>query len=309
MGMSQFYGPSDEAEAIATIHRSLELGVTLIDTADAYGPFENEELVGRAVRDRRDGVTVATKFGNVRAEDGESLGVRGDPAYVREACEASLARLGLDHIDLYYQHRVDSQVPIEETVGAMSELVEQGKVRYLGLSEAAPGTIRRAHATHPITALQSEYSLWERGVEEQVLPTLRELGIGLVPYSPLGRGFLTATVRSREQYGEGDQRPQRYPRFAEGNFERNLELVGAIERLAADKRVTPAQVALAWVLAQGDDVVPIPGTKRRRWLEENVAAADVRLSEDELRQLGEAFPPGVAVGERYAPGLIEMLDR
>ena len=308
MGMSEFYGRTDEGEAIATIQRALELGVTLIDTADVYGPFTNEKLVGRALADRRDGVVLASKFGNVRNAQGEFLGVRGDAGYVHEACDASLERLGVDHIDLYYQHRVDKQVPIEETVGAMAELVEQGKVRYLGLSEAAPDTIRRAHSVHPISALQSEYSLWERGVEERVLTTLRELGIGLVPYSPLGRGFLTATVRSREQYGEGDQRPERYPRFAEGNFEQNLHLVEAVERIAAENGAKPGQVALAWILRQGEDVVPIPGTKRRAYLEENVAAAEVELADAELRRLDEAFPPGVAVGERYGPGIIDTLD-
>ena len=309
MGMSEFYGRTDENEAIATIHRALELGVTLIDTADVYGPRTNEKLVGRALADRRDGVVLATKFGNVRDQQGVSLGVRGDAAYVHEACDASLERLGVDHIDLYYQHRVDKQVPIEETVGAMAELVAEGKVRYLGLSEAAPDTIRRAHGVHPISALQSEYSLWERGVEERVLPTLRELGIGLVPYSPLGRGFLTATVRSREQYGEGDQRPERYPRFAEGNFEQNLHLVEAVERIAAERGAKAGQVALAWLLRQGEEIVPIPGTKRRAYLEENAAAADLELSDEDLRRLHKAFPPGVAVGERYGPGLIDTLDR
>ena len=309
MGMSEFYGRTDEDEAIATIHRALELGVTLIDTADVYGLGANEKLVGRAIADRGDGVVLATKFGNVRDEQGASIGVRGDAAYVHAACDESLERLGVDHIDLYYQHRVDKQVPIEETVGAMAELVAAGKIRHLGLSEAAPETIRRAHAVHPISALQSEYSLWERGVEERVLPTLRELGIGLVPYSPLGRGFLTATVRSREQYGEGDQRPQRYPRFAEGNFEQNLHLVEAVERVAAEHGAKPGQVALAWLLRQGPEIVPIPGTKRRSYLEENVAAAELELADEDLRRLEEAFPPGVAVGERYGPGLIDTLDR
>ena len=309
MGMSEFYGRTDEDEAIATIHRALELGVSLIDTADIYGPFTNERLVGSALRGRREGVVLATKFGNVRDEQGRFLGIRGDADYVHAACDASLERLGVDHIDLYYQHRVDKQVPIEATVAAMAELVQLGKVRYLGLSEAAPDTIRRAHAVHPISALQSEYSLWERGVEERVLPTVRELGIGLVPYSPLGRGFLTATVRSREQYGEGDQRSERYPRFAEGNFERNLPLVAAVERIAEEKGAKPAQVALAWILRQGEDIVPIPGTKRRAYLEENVAAAEVELSDAELLRLDEAFPPGVAVGERYGPGVIDTLDK
>jgi aryl-alcohol dehydrogenase-like predicted oxidoreductase len=300
MGMSEFYGEQDEQEALATIARALELGVTLLDTADMYGPFTNEELVGRAVRDRRGDVVLATKFGNVRSEDGGFHGVRGDPDYVREACEASLRRLGVEEIDLYYQHRVDPQVDIEETVGAMAELVEQGKVRYLGLSEAAPETIRRAHAVHPISALQTEYSLWERGLEAEILPTVRALGIGVVPYSPLGRGLLTGRYASAEDFGAEDSRPERFPRFQGENLDRNLALVERVKELAGEKGVAPGQLALAWVLAQGDDVVPIPGTKRRRYLEENVAASDVELSDDDLARLEEVFPVGAAAGDRYA---------
>ncbi len=299
MGMSEFYGSADEAEAEATIRRALELGVTFLDTADMYGPFTNEELVGRAIAGRRDEVVLATKFGNVRGPDGERLGVRGDPDYVREACEASLRRLGVDAIDLYYQHRVDPKVPIEETVGAMAELVGQGKVRHLGLSEAAPETIRRAHATHPIAALQTEYSLWSRDPEDEILPTLRELGIGFVPYSPLGRGFLTGRFRSLGDLAEGDFRRVN-PRFEGENLARNLGLVERVERIAAEKGVTAGQLALAWVLAQGDDLVPIPGTKRRLYLEENVAAAAIELSGEDLERLDRAAPRGAAAGDRYA---------
>jgi aryl-alcohol dehydrogenase-like predicted oxidoreductase len=299
MGMSEFYGAADEAEAEATIRRALELGVSFLDTADMYGPFTNEELVGRVIAGQRDEVVLATKFGNVRGPNGERLGVRGDPDYVREACEASLRRLGVEAIDLYYQHRVDPKVPIEETVGAMGELVEQGKVRHLGLSEAAPETIRRAHETHPITALQTEYSLWSRDPEEEILPALRELGIGFVPYSPLGRGFLTGRFRSIEDLPEDDFRRVN-PRFEGENFERNMKLVERVEEIAAEKGVTAGQLALAWVLAQGDDLVPIPGTKRRSYLEENVAAVAVELSEEDLRRLNEAAPRGAAVGDRYA---------
>jgi aryl-alcohol dehydrogenase-like predicted oxidoreductase len=299
MGMSEFYGTSDEAEATATIQRALELGVSFLDTADMYGPFTNEKLVGKAIAGRRDEVVLATKFGNVRGPSGERLGVRGDPEYVREACEASLARLGVEQIDLYYQHRVDPKVPIEETVGAMAELVGEGKVRHLGLSEAAPETIRRAHATHPIAALQTEYSLWSREPEEEILPTLRELGIGFVAYSPLGRGFLTGRFRSPQDLDEDDFR-RANPRFEGENFQRNLALVERVEEIAAEKEVTAGQLALAWVLAQGDDLVPIPGTKRRSYLEENVAAVEIELSEDELRRIDEAAPRGVAAGDRYA---------
>jgi aryl-alcohol dehydrogenase-like predicted oxidoreductase len=299
MGMSEFYGAADEEEAKAVIGRALELGVTFFDTADMYGPFANERLVGAALAPHRDEVVIATKFGNVRGENGERLGVRGDPDYVREACEASLQRLGVDEIDLYYQHRVDPEVPIEDTVGAMGELVEQGKVRHLGLSEAAPETVRRAHQTHPITALQTEYSLWSRDPEEELLPLVRELGIGFVPYSPLGRGFLTGHIRKPEDLAEDDFR-RHNPRFQGENFQRNLELVERVEEIAAEKGATPGQLALAWVLAQGEDLVPIPGTKRVSYLEENVAAAEVELSDEDLRRIDEAAPRGSAAGDRYA---------
>jgi len=299
MGMSEFYGASDEGEALATIHRALELGVTLLDTADMYGPFTNEQLVGRAIADRREQVVLATKFGNVRGPNGERLGIRGDAAYVREACDASLRRLGVDHIDLSYQHRVDPKVPIEETVGAMAELVAAGKVRHLGLSEAAPETIRRAHAVHPIAALQTEYSLWTRDVEQEILPTVRELGIGFVAYSPLGRGFLSGRWRSPEEIPAGDFRRDN-PRFQGAAFATNMAIVERVRELADEKGATPAQLALAWVLHMGPDVVPIPGTKRRSYLEENVAASDIALSDAELHRLDEAAPVGAAVGDRYA---------
>ena len=298
MGMSEFYGQSDEDEAIATIHRALELGVNFLDTADMYGPFTNEKLVGRAIAGRRDDVVLATKFGNQRDEDGSFLGINGSPEYVRSACDASLERLGVDVIDLYYQHRVDQKVPIEETVGAMKELVDAGKVRYLGLSEASPETIRRAHAVHPISALQTEYSLWTRDPEDEILPTVRELGIGFVPYSPLGRGFLSRRFQSADDIPEGDFR-RNNPRFQGENFRRNMELVDRVEEIASEKGVKPGQLALAWVMAQGDDVVPIPGTKRRSYLEENVAAADIELSDDDLRRIDEAAPAGAAAGQRY----------
>src|SRR5438270_4691155 len=299
MGMSDAYGPADEAESVATIHRALELGVNLLDTSDAYGPFTNEELVCKAIRGRRDEVRVATKFGFVGGTDGRGgESIDGRPEYVREACDGSLRRLGLDHIDLYYQHRVDPNVPIEETVGAMAELVGQGKVRYLGLCEAAPATIRRAHAVHPISALQTEYSLWSRDPEAELLPTVRELGIGFVAYSPLGRGFLTGRYRRFEDLPEDDFR-RRSPRFQGENFRKNLELVERVQQIAAEKRVTPGQLALAWLLARGEDVVPIPGTKRRRYLEENAAAVDLVLTTDDLRRIDEAAPKGVAVGQRY----------
>jgi aryl-alcohol dehydrogenase-like predicted oxidoreductase len=299
MGMSEFYGTGDEGESIATIHRALDLGVTLLDTADMYGPFTNEELVGRAVSGRRDEVVLATKFGNERAPDGTRIGINGRPEYVRSACDASLRRLGVDHIDLYYQHRVDPDTPIEDTVGAMAELVSAGKVRHLGLSEAAPGTIRRAHAVHPITALQTEWSLWTRDPEtDGVLETVRELGIGFVAYSPLGRGFLSGAYRTLDDLDADDFR-RHNPRFQGENFGKNLQLVERVEEMAATKGVTAAQLALAWVLAQGDDVVPIPGTKRRTNLEENVAADDISLTPEELRRIDEVLPVGAAAGDRY----------
>jgi len=299
MGMSEFYGSGDEDEAIRTIHRALELGIDFLDTADMYGPFTNEKLVGRAIADRRDAVVVATKFGNVRGENGERLGIDGSPEYVRKACDASLRRLGTDHIDLYYQHRVDQTVPIEETVGAMAELVQQGKVRHLGLSEASPQTIRRAHAVHPITALQTEYSLWTRDPEAEVLPTVRELGIGFVAYSPLGRGFLTGRFTSPDDFEEGDFRAN-HPRFQGENFQRNLELVERVKAIAREKRCAPGQLALAWALSRGDDIVPIPGTKQVRYVEENARARDVELTDEDLARLDDVAPVGAAAGERYA---------
>jgi aryl-alcohol dehydrogenase-like predicted oxidoreductase len=298
MGMSEFYGTPDEQESLATIHRALELGVNFLDTADAYGPFKNEVLVGRAIKGRRDQVVLATKFGNQRLPDGKWGPVNGRPEYVRQACEASLKRLGVEVIDLYYQHRVDPTVPIEDTVGAMAELVRQGKVRYLGLSEAAPATIRRAHAVHPITALQTEYSLWSRDPEDEILPTIRALGIGFVPYSPLGRGFLTGRFRRAEDLSREDHRVN-MPRFQGENFQKNLPIVERITAIAAEKSVSPAQLALAWVLAQGQDIVPIPGTKRRTYLEQNVAALAVRLTSEDLRRINEVVPKGAAAGARY----------
>jgi aryl-alcohol dehydrogenase-like predicted oxidoreductase len=307
MGMSEFYGGRDDAESVATIHRALDLGVTFFDTSDAYGPHTNERLVGRAVADRRDQVLLATKFGIVRdPDDPTARGVNGRPEYVRQAAEGSLQRLGVDHIDLYYQHRVDPDTPIEETIGAMAELVQEGKVRYLGMSEAGPETLRRANAVHQITALQTEYSLWSRDPGDEILPTCRELGIGFVAYSPLGRGFLTGAIQSIDDLAQDDYR-RSSPRFQGENFDRNLELVGTISELAADKAVTPAQLALAWVLAQGEDIVPIPGTKRRARLEENVGAVDLELSDDELREIADALPE--ASGERYPEQMMATVSR
>jgi aryl-alcohol dehydrogenase-like predicted oxidoreductase len=298
MGMSAWYGPTDEEESIATIRRALDLGITFLDTADIYGQGANEELVGRAIAGRRDEVVLATKFGNRVLADG-SRTIDGSPAYVREAIDASLRRLRVEHVDLYYQHRVDASTPIEETVGAMAELVSEGKVRHIGLSEAGPQTIRRAHAVHRITALQSEWSLWTRDPEAEVLPTVRELGIGFVAYSPLGRGFLAGRFASPDELDEDDFR-KHHPRMSGENFERNRALAEHVRELAAEKGCTPAQLALAWVLSRGDDVVPIPGTKRRTYLEENVAASEITLTDDELERLDEAFPPGAAAGQRYA---------
>jgi aryl-alcohol dehydrogenase-like predicted oxidoreductase len=305
-GMSSDYGVPDDAESTATLHRAIELGVTFFDTSDAYGAGRNEELLGAAIKGRRDGLVIATKFGNIRGPNGERGGTNSRPDYVPEACEKSLKRLGIEAIDLYYQHRVDPQVPIEDTVGAMARLVEQGKVRFLGLCEAGPDTVRRAHATHPIAALQTEYSLWSRDLEADTLPLLRELGIGLVPYSPLGRGFLTGTFRSRDDLIPTDRR-HAHPRFQESNFERNLDLLPAIERIAGARKCSLAQVALAWVLSRGQDLVPIPGTKRRRYLEENVGALSVALDEADIAALEEAFPPGAAAGLRYPERQLQSL--
>jgi len=300
MGMSEFYGTTNEDEAIATIHRALDLGVNFLDTADMYGPFTNERLVGRAIAGQREGVVVATKFGNERREDGTRIGINGSPDYVRKACHASLQRLGVDHIDLYYQHRVDRSVPVEETWGALKELVQNGKVRHLGISEASPETIRRAHKVHPITALQTEWSLWTRDPEENgVLDTVRELGIGFVAFSPIGRGFLSGEIRTIDDLAENDVR-RFLPRFQGENFKKNLELVDRLHEIAAEKGITASQLALAWVLAQGDDVVPIPGTKRVRYLEENVAALDVSLSAEDLARINAAAPVGSTAGDRYA---------
>lgn len=308
MGMSEFYGSGDEQEAIATIHHALDLGVNFLDTADMYGPFTNEKLVGRAIKDRRDQVILATKFGNVRSAEGGWLGINGKPEYVRQSCDESLQRLGVDVIDLYYQHRVDVTVPIEETVGAMAELVQQGKVRYLGLSEAAPATIRRAQAIHPISALQTEYSLWSRDPEDEILPTLRELGIGFVPYSPLGRGFLTGAIASTDDFAPDDFR-RGSPRFQGDNFAKNLELVEQVKAIGTEKGITAGQLALAWLLAQGDDIVPIPGTKRRKYLEENIGAATVTLTAEDIHRINAVAPQGVAAGDRYPAQNMSALNR
>jgi aryl-alcohol dehydrogenase-like predicted oxidoreductase len=307
MGMSDFYGIRDQDEAVATIDRALELGITFLDTADMYGPYTNEELLGKAIRGRRDSVVLATKFGIVRSEDPKSRGVNGRPEYVRRSCEGSLGRLGVETIDLYYQHRVDPKTPIEETVGAMSELVKEGKVRFLGLSEAAPETIRRAHAVHPISALQTEYSLWSRDAEDEVLATCRTLGIGFVAYSPLGRGFLTGVIRKVDDLVEGDQR-RGFPRFQEENLAGNLAFVQGIQGIAAEKDATAAQVALAWVLARGRDIVPIPGTKRRKYLEENIKALEVSLSAADLARIEGLFPKGAAHGQRYPDRIMTFIN-
>jgi aryl-alcohol dehydrogenase-like predicted oxidoreductase len=306
MGMSQSYGPGDDQESVATIHRALDLGMTFLDTADVYGPYTNERLVGRAIAGRRDEVVLATKFGNQRLDDGRRV-VNGKPDYVRQACDASLERLGVDHIDLYYQHRVDRSVPVEDTWGAMAELVQAGKVRHLGISEAAPATVRRAHAVHPVSAGQYEWSLFTRDLEDEALPALRELGIGVVAYSPLGRGFLSGRITSPDDFGEDDFR-RNHPRFTGENFARNLELVDRVRELAASKGATPSQLAIAWVLAQGDDVVPIPGTKRRRYLEENLGALDVELTPEDLAAIEEVTPRGSVAGARYNPEMMANVN-
>jgi aryl-alcohol dehydrogenase-like predicted oxidoreductase len=308
MGMSEFYGATDEAESIATIHRAIDHGINFLDTADIYGIGRNEELIGRALRGHRHHVVIATKFGNVRSPEGKFLGVNGRPEYIRRACEASLRRLGSDHIDLYYQHRVDSDIPIEETVGAMAQLVEQGKVGFLGLSEAAPATIRRAVKVHPIAALQTEYSLWTRDPEQEILPTCRELGIGFVAYSPLGRGFLTGRFRTAEDLA-GDDFRRMSPRFQPENIARNLALVGRIEKIAGEKQCTPAQLALAWLLAKGQDIVPIAGTKRRKYLDENLGCLAVSLAAEDVARIDEELPPGITAGDRYSPEGLSRVNR
>ena len=309
MGMSEFYGTVNDTESISVIHAAINLGVTFFDTADMYGVGHNEELLGKAIKGKRDALFIATKFGNVRGADKSFLGINGKPEYVKSACEASLRRLNIDTIDLYYQHRVDTNTPIEETVGAMSELVREGKIRYLGLSEAGPATIRRAYSVHPITALQTEYSLWIRDVEEEILPTCRELGIGFVPYSPLGRGFLTGRFKSLSDFAEGDFRKSNHPRFEEENLKKNLQIVETIKKFAAEKKCTPSQLALAWCLAQGEDIIPIPGTKKLNYLGENIKAVDVHLTSEDVQKINEALPAGIASGERYPVMQMQRVGR
>ena len=309
MGMSEFYGRGDDTESIAVIHAAIDLGITFFDTADMYGVGHNEELLGKAIKGKRDALFIATKFGNVRGADKSFLGINGKPEYVKSACEASLRRLKIDFIDLYYQHRVDPNTPIEETVGAMSDLVRDGKVRFLGLSEAGAATIRKANEIHPITVLQTEYSLWTRDIEKEILPTCRSLGIGFVPYSPLGRGFLTGRFKSLSDFADGDFRKSNHPRFLEENFKKNLQIVETVEKFAGEKKCAPAQLALAWCLAQGDDIVPIPGTKKLKYLQENIKAVDVHLTSEEVKKISDALPAGVAVGERYPALQMQRLGK